>query len=133
MNLFGLSFLLVILKWSAGKGFWDKNLKINFFQRNRISSASPVLLHQPNRQKDDWGPSRISHLVVTAMCYFPPPLLYSISFMFYRIKDLVSNLALATGSWIPWIVVEFFWYLKCSWRRSLFQFGINIIFWRFLG
>ena len=22
MNLFGLSFLLVILKWSAGKGFW---------------------------------------------------------------------------------------------------------------
>ena len=22
MNLFGLSFLLFILKWSAGKGFW---------------------------------------------------------------------------------------------------------------
>ena len=37
MNLFGLSFLLYILKWSAGKGFWYQisNLKNQAFTNKR--------------------------------------------------------------------------------------------------
>lgn len=40
-----------LLRWTFHK--FDKNFKVYFFQRNRISSASPVCLDQPSCMKDD--------------------------------------------------------------------------------
>ena len=37
--------------------FSHKNCKVHFFQRNRINSASPVLLHKPFYMKDNYIPS----------------------------------------------------------------------------
>ena len=40
-----------LLRWTFHK--FDKNFKVYFFQRNRISSASLVHLHPPSCMKDD--------------------------------------------------------------------------------
>lgn len=79
--------------------------KVHFFQRNRISSAPPVLLHQPFCMKDEWSPCRLPYFLVTVMCYFPPTILSSISFMFLSfsfrgLKNLVSSLMVVPGPWI---------------------------------
>ena len=50
MNLFGLSFLLYILKWSAGKGFWYKRLinSQHFSDKSITPGGLPVIQNLQN-------------------------------------------------------------------------------------
>ena len=70
-----------IIIW-GGRGV--KNDKV-LFQRIRISSAFPMLLHQPFCMKDDQSPSRYA---VTSMCYyFPVTCLFFIPFILWGYKS----------------------------------------------
>ena len=83
----------------------DKSSNVHFVSRKRISSTSIALLHQPFCMKDEWSPCRLPYFLVTVMCYFPPTILSSISFMFLSfsfrgLKNLVSSLMVVPGPWI---------------------------------
>ena len=122
----GIFLLKLIVKDDNLRGdLWyicDKSCKVHFFQRNGISLSSSFLLHQAFFIKDDYSQSRMYQSVVYKMCYFPPTFLFFICFIFRSLKHLGSNLMVTTNTWIPWIVLEFFRYLKCNWKRPLFQF-----------
>ena len=108
-----------------------KTPKSYFSQRNRISLASPVFLQHPFRMNIDWSPSRHSQFGVAVVSYFPPTLLFSFLFfsffffffMIWGLKDLISNLMMANGRRIPWILNFFSTWNKFTFKRQLFQTG----------
>ena len=122
---FGFLFSSWIIKDVAIK---SQNFKVHFFLRNRASSISPVLLHQPFCIKvkrsmkifpvcDDSG----------VLCHFHSILLFSIFFMFWGLIDFDLYLIVVTGFWIPgipWTVLKLFWCLKC--KRKTFSWILNL-------
>ena len=87
-----------------------------------------MLLHQPFSMKDDLSPSTFSHFVVTLMCYYLPLiLLLFIFFMLWELKDLVSNIVMATIFWITWLVLEFVWSCNALERATFWVWFLN--FW----
>lgn len=64
--------------------------------------------------------------MVTVINCFPPTLLLSISFMFWWLKDLVSNLNVDCQFLNSLNVLKNFWYLKCFWKKPLFSLVLEL-------
>lgn len=85
-----------------------KTLKVQFFQRNRVTLATSLLLNQSFCVKDDRSPSRLPRFVVATMDAWFQSNSFVFHFMCLGVKYLVSNLTVASASWILWIVLEFY-------------------------
>ena len=66
--------------------------------------------------------------MVTVINCLPPTLLLSISFMFWWLKDLVSNLNVGCQFLNSLNVLKNFWYLKCFWKKPLFSLVLELFF-----
>lgn len=99
---------------------FDKNCNFHFCQRNRISSAYSVSLHQRFCKKDDPSPARLSQFVL--MCYFPSTLLFSF-FYVLGVKRSSSTLMLANCSWLSWVLEPswIFWVHKMYSKKATFS------------
>ena len=106
----------------------DKNYNVHFFPKILHQfSISAVLWHQPFWPlKDDQNPSRLFQFVVTVINCLPPTLLLSISFMFWWLKDLVSNLNMGCQFLNSLNVLKNSWYLKCFWKKPLFSLVLEL-------